>query len=300
MSPRKRATLTGFLAVLLWSGLAALTVATAPVPPCLLNALTFAIGGAIGLGWIFARGQAGQVLSLGWRVHLFGTAGLFCYHALYFTALRLAPAAEASLVCYLWPLFIVLAAALTPGARPGPGTYAGAGLAFAGAALVLLGGGGGEGPNGGLGAGALAGLGLAFLAAIVWAGYSAGSRRFGDAPVGAVAIYCLATAVLSSGLHLMLEPTVWPADGAGWAAVVALGLGPVGLAFYFWDEGMKRGDMEFLGVASYAAPLLSTIVLILIGRAEASGALVGAAVLIALGAWLAARDGALRRASSGG
>jgi drug/metabolite transporter (DMT)-like permease len=297
MTLRNRATLTGFLAVLLWSGLAALTVATAPVPPFLLNALTFAIGGAIGLGWVIARGQAGRVLAIGWRVHLFGTAGLFGYHALYFTALRLAPAAEASLVCYLWPLFIVLAAALSPGARPGPGTYTGAGLAFAGAALVLM---GGAGVGEGMGAGALPGLGLAFLAAIVWAGYSAGSRRFADAPVGAVAVFCLATAALSGVLHLMLEPTVWPADGAGWAAVVALGLGPVGLAFYFWDEGMKRGDMEFLGVASYAAPLLSTLVLIALGRAEASGALVGAAVLIALGAWLAARDGALRRASRGG
>ncbi|MFZ8942849.1 MAG: EamA family transporter, partial [Gemmobacter sp.] len=67
MTPRNRATLTGFLAVLLWSGLAALTVATAPVPPFLLNALTFAIGGAIGLGWIIARVPAGRVLAIGWR-----------------------------------------------------------------------------------------------------------------------------------------------------------------------------------------------------------------------------------------
>jgi len=38
--------------------------------------------------------------------------------------------------------------------------------------------------------------------------------------------------------------------------VVALGLGPVGLAFFTWDVGMKRGDIQMLGTLSYAAPLL--------------------------------------------
>jgi len=295
MSPRKRATLTGFLAVLLWSGLAALTVATAPVPPFLLNALTFAIGGALGVAHLARTGGFGALRGIGWRVHAFGTAGLFGYHALYFIALRLAPAAEASLVCYLWPLFLVLLSGLLPGERLRAGHVAGALLAFAGAGVVIL------GAAGGIGGAALPGLGIAFLAALVWAGYSVGSRRFGTVPVGAVAVFCLATAALSAVLHLAVEETRWPAGAGGWAAVVALGVGPVGLAFYFWDEGMKRGDIQLLGVASYAAPVISTAVLIALGLAAPAPAIIVAAGLIAAGAALAARAGrGVRPAPSGG
>ncbi len=43
----------------------------------------------------------------------------------------------------------------------------------------------------------------------------------------------------------------------------------MGLAFVRWDIGMKRGDVALLGVASYAAPVLSTIVLVLTGYAAA-------------------------------
>ncbi len=49
------------------------------------------------------------------RVYIFGTLGLFGYHAFYFSALRLAPAAEAGLIAYLWPLLIVILSGLLPG-----------------------------------------------------------------------------------------------------------------------------------------------------------------------------------------
>ncbi len=42
-------------------------------------------------------------------------------------------------------------------------------------------------------------------------------------------------------------------------------LGPVGLAFYVWDIGVKQGDIQLLGTSSYAAPLLSTLLLVLVG-----------------------------------
>ena len=42
--------------------------------------------------------------------------------------------------------------------------------------------------------------------------------------------------------------------------MLVTGLGPVGLAFYVWDIGMKHGDIRLLGIASYAAPVLSTLV----------------------------------------
>jgi drug/metabolite transporter (DMT)-like permease len=88
--------------------------------------------------------------------------------------------------------------------------------------------------------------------------------------------------------HLAFETTVWPDSAFGWLSVLALGLGPVGLAFYVWDIGVKKGDIQVLGVASYAAPLLSTLVLIVAGFAQASWQLVAAAILITVGAGIAA------------
>ena len=110
-------------------------------------------------------------------------------------------------------------------------------------------------------------------------------------PTSAVVVTCLATAVLSALAHLGLEETVWPASTTGWLAILALGLGPVGLAFYTWDVGVKAGDIQLLGTASYAAPLLSTLALVLAGLANASLTLALAAALITGGAALAARAG---------
>ena len=129
---------------------------------------------------------------------------------------------------------------------------------------------------------------LAFLCALTWAGYSILSRRLGAVPTESVTIYCLATAALSVLAHLAIEATVWPQTALGWGAVLALGIGPVGAAFFTWDIGMKHGDVQLLGVASYAAPLLSTLALVVAGTADPSWTIALAAVLITLGAALAA------------
>ncbi len=273
---------------MLWATLAALTVATAPVPPLLLNALTFGIGGGLGLAWLAVTGTLGRLRGVPAGAWALGTLGLFGYHAAYFTAFRLAPAAETGLVAYLWPLFIVLFSGLLPGERLRAGHVAGALVAFSGAGLLVL-----SRPS--EGAATAAGLALALACALIWAGYSVGSRRFGAVPTGAVAIHCLGAATLSLVLHVGVETPAWPAHAAGWLAIVALGAGPVGLAFYLWDIGVKRGDIRLLGVLSYAAPLFSTLLLIAVGIAPASPVLVLAAALIAGGAAVAARAGRRER-----
>jgi len=280
---RAQATAVGLIAVLLWSLLAVLTVGSAPVPPLLLNAITFSIGGSIGLVWVLASGGIRQLLSVGWRVYAFGTAGLFGYHFLYFSALRLAPAAEAGLICYLWPLLIVFLSGLMPGERLTGLHLAGALFSFAGTALLLL------APRAGPGlTNALPGFACAFLAALTWAGYSVLSRRLGAVPTASVAVFCLLTAALSGLVHLAVEPTLWPVGAQGWLACVGLGIGPVGVAFYVWDIGVKRGDIQLLGVAAYAAPLLSTVALVCTGMAKGSARIGLAALLITAGAGLAA------------
>lgn len=278
-----RATLFGFAAILMWSLLALLTVASGKVPPFQLAALTFAIGGAIGAVWV-TRARIWGALRQPPQVWLLGVSGLFGYHALYFLALRLAPPAEAGLLNYFWPLLIVLFSGLLPGEHLRWYSIAGALLGLAGTVILFF----GKGIAPALDY--VAGYSAAFCAAFVWAGYSVLSRRFVGVPTAAVAGFCLATALLAALCHAAFEATIWPQSTGEWLAVVALGIGPVGIAFYAWDVGVKRGDIRLLGVASYAAPLLSTFFLVLAGYAEASLTLWFSALLIAGGGLLAARD----------
>ena len=276
-----KATAIGATAILMWSLLALFTIGSAPVPPFLLNALCFAIGGTIGLIWTARRGLS-VLREVPLPVYAFGTLGLFGYHALYFSAFRLGPSAETSLIAYLWPLLIVLFSGYLPNERLRPRHILGALTAFAGAAQIVL------GTRGGVGAAPPTALGLAFLAALTWAGYSVLSRRISAVPSESVTIFCLATAALSALCHLTFKETVWPAGPRGWASVLALGVLPVGAAFFTWDIGMKKGDIQLLGVTSYAAPLLSTLALVVAGLAPAEPVLGLAALLITAGAVLAA------------
>ncbi len=287
-SPRT-ATLIGLTAILMWSLLSVMTVATGRIPAFQLASMTFAIGGVVGLlTWV---GRPGAIRALkqppvAWIV---GVGGLFGYHALYFLALRFAPPAEAGLLNYLWPLLIVLFSSLLPGEHLARHHIIGALLGLVGTVLLFA------GNTGSLGSGQVPGLIAAFVAAFVWASYSVMSRRLKAVPTDAVAGFCLATALLAALVHMLVESTVWPETPLQWSAVIGLGIAPVGAAFYAWDIGMKRGDIRVLGAASYATPLLSTMFLILAGFAKASATIALAAILIAGGGLIAAKDMVMRK-----
>jgi drug/metabolite transporter (DMT)-like permease len=283
------ATLVGLGAIALWSVLALLTASAGAIPPFELAALTFAIGGGLGLIYAASRGRLAALIQP-WPVWGVGIGGLFGYHALYFAALGRAPPAEASLIAYLWPLLIVLFSALLPGERLKARHLVGAALGFAGAATLFA------GKAGGFSLAAidprvLSGYALALACAFVWSSYSVLSRRLKAAPTEAVAGFCLATAALATLSHFAFETNVAPAGPAQWAAIVGLGLGPVGLAFYVWDFGVKHGDIRLLGVAAYAAPVLSTLILVAAGFAPATLSLGAACALIVGGAVVATRRG---------
>jgi drug/metabolite transporter (DMT)-like permease len=282
---RRRAMAAGLAAIALWGALAALSVSAGPIPPFQMVAMTFAVGASIGIVRALARGVGWRGL-LGWpmRVWLLGIGGLFGYHALYFAALQLSPPAEANLVNYLWPLLIVLLSAPLAGERLGWPHLLGAFLGFAGVVLLAF----GRGLSF-TGAHAL-GYALALSCAVVWSLYSVLSRRFGETPTDAIAAFCAASALLSLACHLLFEHTVWPVTTTAWLAVLAIGLGPAGPAFYLWDHAVKRGDIRALGALSYATPILSTALLIVCGLAEPTGALLIAALLVTVGAVLASRE----------
>ena len=286
----RTATLIGLTAILMWSLLAVLTVANGKIPAFQLAAMTFAVGALVGFATWFGRPNAIAVLKQPALVWMVGVGGLFGYHALYFLALRFAPPAEAGLLNYLWPLLIVLFSSLLPGERLASHHIVGALLGLCGTVLLFAGNSGHS-----FAPGQLPGLVAAFIAAFVWAAYSVMSRRLKAVPTDAVAGFCLVTALLAALIHLGVETTVWPETTSQWLAIIALGIGPVGAAFYVWDIGMKRGDIRVLGAASYATPLLSTTFLILAGFAQASFTIAVAAILIAGGGLIAAKDMIWRR-----
>jgi drug/metabolite transporter (DMT)-like permease len=278
----RTATTIGLAAILLWSMLALFTAATGTIPPFQLNAMTFLVGGFVGMASWIARPQGLKALRQKPVVWALGVGGLFGYHALYFAALRWAPPAESGLINYLWPLLIVLFSSFLPGEHLRRAHIVGALLGFAGVIVLIAG-------RGAFDARAeyMPGYLCAFVAAFVWAGYSVLSRRFGQVPTDAVAGFCLVTSLLSLVCHLAFETTVWPETTTQWLALVALGIGPVGAAFYVWDIGMKQGDIRFLGVASYATPVLSTLLLVVAGYAALTLSLALACGLIVAGALVA-------------
>ena len=292
----RRATAIGATAVLMWSTLALLTTLTGTVPPFQLVAMAFAIAFAIGLVWTAANGRSLLgALRQPAVVWLIGVGGLFGFHFFFFVALRLAPPVEANLINYTWPLLIVLLSGLLPGERLRWWHVAGTLMGLAGATLLITGGGRLD-----LGAAYATGYAAAAASALIWSGYSVLSRRLGAVPTDAVGGFCGATAVLALACHLAMETTVWPSDMVAWLAVLGLGLGPVGLAFFTWDYGVKRGDIRVLGAFAYGAPLLSTLLLLAFGRGEASWSVAVACMMIVGGALLAAREMLARRPASTG
>lgn len=288
---RSRATLIGFTAVLMWGALALLTVWSGSVPPFQLVAMCFAIAFSGALAkWLIAGENPLAHLRHPAPVWLLGVGGLFGYHFFYFMALRNAPPVEAGLIAYLWPLLIVVLSALLPGERLRWHHIAGALLGLSGTALLVTRGGAVtfQAEN-------ALGYAAAAACALTWSGYSVLSRRFGHVKTDAVGWFCGAAAVLGLMAHLAFERTVWPEHAGQWLAVLGLGLGPVGAAFFVWDYGVKHGDIQSLGVSSYAAPLISTLLLIAFGAGEASWTVAAACAAIVGGALLASRELIRRR-----
>jgi drug/metabolite transporter (DMT)-like permease len=280
-----QATAVGVVAILLWAALALLTVRAGTIPPFELLALCFGIAFVAGIAVLGSRGWAGLAQlrqpRQAWFTAFFA---IFFYHALYFYALSAAPPARASLIAYLWPLLIVLLSALTAGAaaRLRPRHLAGALLGLTGTWLVVTG-----QKSAGPAAGSVSGYAAAACCALIWSSYSVINRRFARTPSAMIVGVCGAVALAGAACHLGFEAVTVRPSASQWFAILGLGIGPTGLAFFAWDFATKHGNLPLLGALSYLAPVLSTLLLTVAGAVPASGSLFAAAFLVIAGALVA-------------
>jgi len=263
-------------AILLWASLAMLGLRLSHLPPFWLTGVALLMGSVIALP--LSRLDFSQ-----WRLSLrtlaLGVYGLFGFHFLLFIALRHAPPVQANLVNYLWPLgMVVLAPLLLPGMRLTLRHALAAGIGFAGAALAIT---GGRPVEVELAWGYLPTMGSAF----VWASYSLLTQREPPFSTSAIGLFALVSGTLSLLCHVLLEP---PAQvrSEDWPALLLMGLGPLGAAFYLWDAALKQGNPQQIGLLSFLTPLLSTLLLLWSSGQAVSLTVAGAAALIVGAAWL--------------
>ncbi len=264
-------------AIVLWSTLALLSTRLGHVPPFLVVGLALSVGGLCGI----SRWRDWRVP---WTTALLGCYGLFGYHFCLLLALRFAPALEANLVNYLWPVLIVLLSPVVlPGKRLRWGHVVGGLMGLLGTVVLVLGRGVVQ-----LDTRHLFGYALAALAAVMWSTYSLLTRKVAPFPTGAVGGFCLLSGVLALLAHAVLEPPI-ALTASDWSLLLLLGLGPMGAAFYLWDAALKAGDPRAIGTLAYLTPLLSTALLATFGDGRFGWNAGVALGLILCGAWLGNR-----------
>ncbi|MEO5700492.1 MAG: DMT family transporter [Casimicrobiaceae bacterium] len=274
-APGLPATPAALAAIALWGTLAWLSLVLAAWPPF------FLLGSALAIGALPALYRIRD-----WRVPartlVLGVYGLFGFHFFLFLALRHAPPVEANLINYLWPLLIVLLApVLLQGYQLRGRHVGGALMGFAGAMLLI-------GPDVREHTFAI-GYVYALASAFIWSSYSLWTKRVPAFSTAAIGLFCAVASGLAFVAHGLLEPRFVPPRG-DLPYLLAMGLGPMGAAFFLWDRAMKRGDPRHIGALAYLTPVLSTLLLIAAGRGALSLRIALATALVIGGASMAARS----------
>jgi drug/metabolite transporter (DMT)-like permease len=268
-------------AIFLWASLASLVTLLSDIPPLLLTGIGLIIGAAVSIPSLRFGIRPWKVPA---KTLLLGVYGLFGYHLMLFLALQNAPAVEANLVNYLWPLLIVLLSPIFTKSLTLNFRYVLAAISgFAGAVIAIT--------YNGSGLESLSievGYFFALAAAVIWATYSLATTKVPSFPTPAIGLFALVSGVLAIGAHFIFEPAA-AISSSDWLLLVALGAGPLGGAFYLWDAALKIGDPRRIGLLAFLTPLLSTALLLVVSGDSLSWQLLLATALVLGGALLGPR-----------
>lgn len=216
-----------------------------------------------------------------WYVWVVGVLGIFGQQSLYMLAFKYAPAVEADLIIYTWPIMVVLFSHFLKKKKNFKRTLIATLLGFFGVSLMFL---SDSQPEAQFTWRLILGYGLAFLCALVWSLYTVISRGFKKAPSEIVGFYGLIGSVIALFLHVIVETSTMPTFNE-WFVLLFMGFGTTGTAYYLWDRGIKKGNFQLLSILSYTNPILSIFWLFVFGLGELHPIIGLSALMIIWGAF---------------
>lgn len=258
MTPQ-RATLTGLLAIILWS-----------TSVGLIRSLTEVLGPIGGAAMIYSTSTLCLLAFYGFpriktlpRIYLFAGGALFvCYEIFLSLSIGLADsrmqAMEIGMINYLWPSLTILFSLFINQQKSRFLLWPGLALALGGIVWIMK----GESDwtpellwNNIL-ANPLA-YSLAFSAALTWALYCNITKRYGQGKSGVSLFFFIASLVLwiqyafsaEDALSLTLPSSL---------ELLFMGASTA-LAYSAWNAGIQQGNLTLLATASYFTPVLSTL-----------------------------------------
>lgn len=277
MNNKSLSIVLGLLTIILWGSIATFGRLLIHLPPFYILGTAFFFGGLLSL-------RKPREIFQNLKVFIWGVAGFFGYHFFLFYSFRYAPAVEANLINYLWPIIMVfLSPVFFPGEKLRWYHFTGAALAISGCVVLMA------GKTGEMSIDGSKGYILAMLAALSWPIYSLGKKKLPKTTVWAVGGFCFGASLLCFLTHFMIEPRV-AFHGPDMIKLVFMGLGPFGLAFFFWDRALEIGDPRILGALAYLTPVISTLGLISFTEETLSGNALWSMILIIGGASLGLCD----------
>ena len=292
MKNTNKATLTGLVAILLWSSIVGL-----------IRSVSELLGPTGGAAMLYSVASVFLLLSVGctrpsefprryllWGSVLFVTYEL-CLALSIGHASTARQAIEVGMVNYLWPTFTIVAAIVFNGQKSNFLIVPGFLLSVAGICWVL----GGE--QGFDLAGTVANVrgnplsyGLAFAGALIWAAYCTVTARSAQGKNGVTLFFLLVSASL--WIKYLLQGGGPMAFSAEAVMYLLLAAGAMGLGYGAWNVGILHGNVTLLAGASYFIPVLSAALSSLLLRTPLSWAFWQGAAMVCGGAvlcWLATR-----------
>lgn len=284
MRKELNASLIALLSPLCWSTIPLIVYFERHIPALLLTSLCLFCFVIFEFFRQIISGSIYSLKSIPFYFHLNGILGIVGFHYFYFSALKMAPITPVFLIINLASVFIMLYGKLFLGNKITRQHVVGIVMAFLGVLLMSL---SKMNLNGDDYANPFLGYFFAFLAANCWAIFSVVSSKFKEVKTEATIYVCLWSAIICFVLFLLGGSLGVIVTKYDLFAICYLGLFPIGYAFYFWNYGMRFGDINLISILSYLNPVIAAILLVFFDLEEFSTSLVGALFLVIFGSALA-------------